>query len=190
MKTINNELIRSFSPCYEPSEIVTDENETLTVVEWVVKYRDKVKSKADIVWLLCRNEFMSDKELRLFAVWCAREALKLVKNPDPRSIQACNVAEKFANGESTQEELAAAWDAAWTAVRDARDNAKDAAWAARNAARNAAARNARDAAREAAVWEADAWTTDKDAAAWEAGAWEAGRDVQIDKLLTYFKEKH
>jgi len=62
---------------------------------------------------------MSDKDLRLFAVWCAREALKLVKTSDERSINACNVAERFANGEATKEELDAAKDAAWAAARDA-----------------------------------------------------------------------
>ena len=33
MKTINNELIRSFSPCYDPSEKNIPDDETLTVVE-------------------------------------------------------------------------------------------------------------------------------------------------------------
>jgi hypothetical protein len=35
--------------------------------------------------------------MRFFAVWCARESLKLVKSPDIRSIEACNTAERFAN---------------------------------------------------------------------------------------------
>ena len=104
MKTINNELIRSLTPCYDPSRYVKDEVETLSVLEWVAKYRGKVPDK-DIIWLLCHKEFLSDKELRLFAVWCAREALKLVDNPDPRSVEACNVAERYANGEATDEEL-------------------------------------------------------------------------------------
>ena len=103
---------------------------------------------------------MSDKDMRLFAVWCAREALKLLKNPDPRSLNACDVAERFANGQATSDELDAARDAAWSAAMDADSDA------ARSAARAAA----RDAA----------W-----AAAWSA-AWSAARDAQIDKLLTYF----
>ncbi|MGB0486330.1 MAG: hypothetical protein ACPGK1_17485, partial [bacterium] len=43
--------------------------------------------------------------------------------PDARSIEALNVAERYANGEATKEELKAAEAAA-------RDAAKDAAWAA------------------------------------------------------------
>ena len=114
MKTINNTLIRSLTPCYDPSRYVTDENETLPVLEWVEKYRGTVPDE-DIVWLLCHNEFLSDKDLRLFAVWCAREALKLAPEPDPRSIEACNVAERYANGKATSKELEDAYDAATTA---------------------------------------------------------------------------
>jgi hypothetical protein len=62
--------------------------------------------------LISQIEGWNDKTLRLFAVWCANEALKLLTNPDPRSVTACNVTEKYANGEATKEELAAAWDAA------------------------------------------------------------------------------
>jgi hypothetical protein len=62
---------------------------------------------------------MTDKDMRLFAVWCAREALKLVDNPDERSINACDVAEKYANGEATDDELDAAWSAARDDARDA-----------------------------------------------------------------------
>jgi hypothetical protein len=168
-KYINNKLIRSFNPCYDPSEKVTDENETLSVVEWISKYRSSISAE-DIIWLLCRKEFMTDRDCRLFAVWCAREALKLVGNPDIRSIEACDVSERFANGEATREELAAAWDAAWAAAWAA---ARD-AWAA-----------ARDAG--AAAWAAGAAAR---AAAWDAAGAAAGAaawDAQLNKLMTYFE---
>lgn len=157
---ISNRIIRRFHPCYDPAELGIKESEYLPIAEAVEKYRDAVKNKGDIIWLLCREQFMSDKDMRLFAVWCAREALKLLKNPDPRSLNACDVAERFANGQATSDELDAARDAAWSAAMDADSDA------ARSAARAAA----RDAA----------W-----AAAWSA-AWSAARDAQIDKLLTYF----
>ena len=136
--TINNNLIRSFRPCYDPSKYI-DEDESLTVKEGVEKYRGIVPAK-DILWLLCRNEFLSDRDLRLFAVWCAREALKLVDNPDQRSVAACDVAERYANGEATKEDLAAAAtaaSAAWAAD----------AWAAADA----------EAAANADAEAADAW---------------------------------
>ena len=45
MKTISNKLIRKFRPCYDPSEVVKDENEELPVIEWVQKYRNLVREK-------------------------------------------------------------------------------------------------------------------------------------------------
>jgi hypothetical protein len=115
---INNKLIRSFSPCYDPSVKEISDDETLSVTDWVAKYRETVEAK-DIIWLLCRKEFLSDLNLRLFAVWCARKSFKLIENVDPRSIESCNVAERFANGEADEDELSAAWSAAWSAARSA-----------------------------------------------------------------------
>lgn len=177
MKTISNQIIRSFKPCYDPSKKNIPDNEELTVVEWVEKYRSTVPAE-DIIWLMCRNKFLSDRDLRLFAVWCAREALKLIDEPDPRSVESCNVSERFANGGATREELTAARDAA----RAARDAAWEAAGEAASAAASAAARDAaRDAARVAAraAWVA-VWVAAGDA------AWVAARDAQLNKLLTYF----
>ena len=175
MKTISNKLIRKFRPCYDPSKVVKEENEELPVVEWVQKYRNLVREKQDIIWLLCREDFMSDKDMRLFAVWCAREGLKLIPEPDKRSVNACDVAEKFANGEATEEELnsacAAAEAAAWATCAAANRAAVWAAvWAANRDAANAATW---------AVWAA-AW------AAARAAVRAAAEDAQIDKLLTFF----
>jgi hypothetical protein len=186
---ISNRIIRRFDPCYDPSELGSKESEYLPIVEAVEKYRDKCKNKEDFVWLLCRKEFMTEKDMRLFAVWCAREALKLLENPDQRSLNACDVAERFANGEATSDELDAAWAAAGSAAWDAagaaaRYAARSAAWAAAGSAAGAAARAAASDAAWAAASDA-AW-----AAAWDAASDEASdeaRDAQIDKLLTYFK---
>ena len=194
MKTISNRIIRKLNPCYDPSEVVKDENEELPVREWVAKYRNLVKDKSDIIWLLCNKLYMSDKDMRLFAVWCAREALKLVANPDPRSVNACDVAERYANGEATDEELAAARDAAWTASDAASDAARAASDAASDAARAAsdAAWAAARAAARAATWDARAAAQDAARAAARAATWDAraasaaAGDGQIDKLMTYF----
>jgi hypothetical protein len=90
----------------------------------------------DALWC-CRAEPQYDREWRLFAVWCARRVQHLMK--DPRSIAAIDVAERYANGKATREELDAAWAAAggaagaaaWAAAGDAALGAAgDAAWAA------------------------------------------------------------
>jgi hypothetical protein len=122
------------------------------------------------VRLLSQVETWNDKNLRLFACWCVRKIWHLLT--DERSRNAVVVAEKYANGDATQEELAAAWDAAGAAAGAARA----AAWAAAGAAAGAAAWDA--------AWDA-AWAAAGDAAwgaAW-AAAWAAARDAQSKKLI-------
>jgi len=192
--TITYQDLINRKACYDPQEIGMPTDYSATITEFINDYRDKVYNKDDIIWAVCHNHYMSDRDLRLFAVWCAREALKLIKEPDQRSVTACDVAERFANGNATQDELVAAWDAAGAA-------AGAAAWDARAAA-GAAARaawDARDAAGAAAwdAWDARAaaraaWAAAR-AAAWDAAraardaAW-AARSAQIDQLLTYFNK--
>ena len=95
----------------------------------------------DALWCL-RAVGGRDREIRLYAVWCARQVQHLMA--DQRSINALDVAVRHANGTATDDELAAAWAAA-------RDAARDAALAAARDAALAAARDAAwDAARDAA----------------------------------------
>ena len=161
--------IRNFRPrpCYDPSRYLAE--------DWTGTALDVLDVKdcpaADRLWVVLREECVSSRTLRLFAVWCARQALALVDNPDQRSVAACDTAERFANGEATERELAAAWaaarDAAWAAAWDvAWDVARDAAW-------DVASTAARDAA-----WAA-AWAAAR-AVAWDVArdvAWDVARDV-------------
>ena len=103
----------------------------------------------DALWCL-RAVDGFDREKRLFAVWCARQAQHLMA--DERSIRALDVAEAYANGRATDSDLAAARAAAWAAAEAAR------------AAAMAAASDAAEAAR-AAAWAAAEATM---AAAWAA----------------------
>ncbi|VBD34932.1 hypothetical protein [Burkholderia pseudomallei] len=135
----------------------------------------------DALWSL-RCISGAERDLRLFAIWCARQVEHLME--DQRSKDALNVAERFANGEATDEERAAAWaaaraaawdaagDAAWDAARDA---AGDAAWDAAGDAAGAAAGAAARAAARAAAWDAAGDAAGD--AAW-AAAWAAALDAQ------------
>jgi len=117
----------------------------------------------DALWALrCIDD--TDGEIRKFAIWCARQVEHLMI--DRRSVNALNVAERYANGLATNAELSAAWAAAgagaaaWAAAGAAAEAAAEAAagagaaaWAAAGAAAEAAARAAAGAAAGAAAWE-------------------------------------
>jgi len=180
--------IRRLGPCYDP---VTGMNGDGDVVhpggfiteDWTGTALDILKIEAcpaeDRLWVVLRRGWIDDRTLRLFAVWCAREALRLVDESDPRSIAACDTAERYAFGGATDKELIAAWDTAKAAARDAAeaadwDAAWDVAWAAAEAAAKAADWTARTAARAAA--EA------ADRAVWDA-AWDAARESQVKHLI-------
>ena len=81
-----------------------------------------------MLWLLASIEHQDDKNYRLYACWCVRNTPlhdgRTVWDllTDPRSKNAVEVAERYAVGDATQEELA-------TARATAGDAAGDAAWA-------------------------------------------------------------
>jgi len=124
-----------------------------------------------LLWVATRPGVLTQRELRKFAVWCARQVQHLMT--DPRSVAALDVAERHADGLATDEELNAAWDAAgrasWDAARAAAGDAADAA----RASALADARYAADAARAAALALARAAAGDaaKDAAKDAQAAW-------------------
>ncbi|MDN8047599.1 hypothetical protein QZN20_09955 [Burkholderia multivorans] len=185
--TVTLDALRKAGACYEgynklvrslQGQPFTDEDEGR---ESYIRFRhdaeipllDILKSNGlnDALWSL-RCVSGADRDIRLFAVWCARQVEHLMQ--DQRSKDALDVAERFANGDASDEELAAAWDAAWDAARAA-------AWvAAWDAARVAAWAAARDAAG------ATAWAAAGDAARAAAGdaaraaAWDAASEAQAE----------
>ena len=135
-----------------------------------------------LIWVGTRRGVLDDRNLRLFAVWCARQVQHLMT--DPRSVAAVDVAERFANGDATAEELKAARAAAWAAAGAAAWAAAGAAADAAGAAAVAAAGAAADAARDAAARDAraaGAAGAAARAAAW-AAAWHQSLKLQAEWL--------
>ena len=108
--------------------------------DWLVWISDKLGHRSD------------DRTLRLFAIWCARNTPLADGRKtgdlltDPRSLAALEVAERYAHGNATDNELAAARAAAWDAARAA---AWDAAWDAARASQE------KELRRICAKWESE-----------------------------------
>jgi len=169
-KLITKQDILNLDPCHSIEKYnITKPISLISILE-----RDDVES-SDKVWLV--TKFLTDKTNRLFAVWCARQVL--TKDSDPRSIEACNVAERYANGEATNEELDVARAAAWAAARSAKS-----VWAAATAASRSAAKSASWAAEAAA--ESASWAAARSAA--EAAS-EPAQTKQLTKMIQQTKEK-
>ena len=136
MKTIK-EFCDKHAACYEGREWALthckDMNEVWQTArpEW-------------LMWVATREGVLTDVELRRFAVWASRQVQHLMA--DERSINALDVAERYADGAATDEELASATAAATAAICAATAAARAAARAATDAAAARAARAATDAA--------------------------------------------
>jgi hypothetical protein len=179
MKTTLNK-IRAYNPCKEGWEKLlrglgksAADDEPL----WIDQVLD-INGLDDALWCLQAVEGC-DREIRLYAVWCARRVQHLMS--DPRSIVALDVAERYARGEASDKELAEAAKAAKAAMAAAARSAK-AAMAA-EVAEVAAARFAKAAAMaaEAAARSAEAAELVLLVSAWAAwAAWAATKDAERD----------
>jgi hypothetical protein len=168
-----------------------------------------INGLGDAVWCL-RAVGGCDREIRMFAVWCARRVQHLAT--DPRSIAALDVVERHARGEASDEESGEAQRilemAKWRAAADATEDmastaslntarARARSWAAISA--NAAATNPAAAAlasAAASAWAsaaASAWAAAENwaATAAEVAAWSARnaeRAAQANELRRICRE--
>jgi len=122
---------------------------------------------------LVRRIPVSDKIKRIWACDMAEDVLPIFEKHCPNDVrprECIEVARRFAEGEATDKERAAAWDAAGAAARAA---ARAAAWAAAWAAARAAVRDVTGAAARAAAW---------------AAAWDVEEKWQRRRLNWYMKK--
>jgi hypothetical protein len=193
MRTTLNK-IRAHSPCRDGWEKLLrglDKTQPDDEPLWIDQILD-INGLDDALWCL-RAVDGCDREIRLYAVWCARRVQHLMA--DPRSIAALNVAERFARGEASGEELAAAEAAAASAW--ASTSRGGAAWAsavasaARSTAEWAVAYAARASAASAVAWAASEARWAAEAVAAEEAAWSARdteRDAQAEELRRVCRE--
>jgi len=164
MTTLN--AIRAHSPCADGWQKLlshlgktTADDEPLSIITVLDS-----NGLGDAIWCL-RAVSVHDREIRLYAVWCARQVQHLMT--DLRSLVALDVAERHARGSATDAELYAAQAAAGAAARDA-------TWTAAAAVRRLQRQGA-------AAWAAAAAAAAARSAAWDA-AWDAAWAAQAARL--------
>ena len=187
METVTVEQVMSWKPCgdYDEEKVrkLCGTKPALSALEILsLNIPDK-----DKLWAVLRNEFFTDKQLRHLACDFAGRVLPIwyAKYPDDHRPRICiETARRYADGQATNEDRAAAWEAAGEAARAAAGEAARAT--ARAAARAAAWEAAWEAAR-AAAWEAAGEAAGE--AAWEAArataraaAWEAAGEWQVERV--------
>ena len=194
MLTVTYEQFLGFGPCWldDPDKAAELEAYGKLRVNWsaldILALADVPTS--DRLWSVLREELIPAELLHEFACRCAELALRLIENPDPRSVAAIEAKRSWLRSEIADSELDAARDAARAAAWDA---AEAAAEAAARAAAEAAARDAAWAAARAAARDA-AWDAAGDAAEAAAGAatgaatWDAARDNQVKILIQMLEQ--
>ena len=113
--------IRSHSPCSDGWETLLKHLGKTKPDDEPLSFATILESNGfdDAIWCL-RTVEGYEREIRLYAVWCARQ----VEHLDPSGVakQINDVSERYANGEAMEAELVAArkaaWEA-WAAVREA-----------------------------------------------------------------------
>ena len=145
MLTTTLNRIRAHSPCRAGWENLLRGLGKSQADDEPLPYADilRINGLDDALWC-CRAEPPYSKEWRLYAVWCARRVQHLMT--DARSVAALDVAERYAHGQATDDELGAAWAAARAA-------AEAAAEVAAEVAARAAAEAAAKIAASAAAWD-------------------------------------
>lgn len=179
MKRFGMKKIRSWAPCYDPGKHLPE--------DWQGTAIDILNHPTipfeDQLWCVLRKDLVSERTMRIYAVWCARQAAPYVKKEErPKFHSILDVAHRFAMGEATEEERDAAEDAAWEAACHAvaKDTARATAWIAAWAVVNAVAKDAAGFAVQAAAKYAAS-------AAASAAALAAARDAQKKKLIKMIK---
>jgi hypothetical protein len=107
------EFCRDFGACPEGTRFALKFETMKDCYAALLRGEAGEKSAGWAVWTITREGVISDRNLRLFAVRCARRVQHLMT--DERIIKALDAAERYANGEATDDELAAARAAAYAA---------------------------------------------------------------------------
>ena len=170
---ITRELMRQWNACYTDEKIASLVPEEglapLEIANLDIPVEDRLR-------VLLREDVIPSRDLRLLACGWAESACAKTGWNDKRSLEAIAVARRFADGEATDAELAAARSAAWAAGWSP--------WLARSAAEASAEARAAAAWSAAARGSCSAWVACSEA---EVAAW-AEQLAAVVKVLKQVDE--
>ena len=176
-RTVNGPLV----PCYRGLHLCRPDDlvRWLGPVIWEAEYEGEVIEAKDKVIarkarITGRVGAWNERTARLFACWCAEQALPYAAPQDRDTLaETIRVVRAYAEGQATD----AAWSAARSAAWAAESAAQSAAWSAAESAAWSAARSAAWAAQSAA-WAAESAAR----SAARSAAWSAQTDHLLDLL--------
>ncbi len=114
---ITYDLIKPFLHGYDPIDIGIPKNYNDTICNFIINYRDKIKTAKgilNILYILCNyNLFLTTQELRLLAVDNAKNAKQFISENELENFDAVlKVVTKYAYGNATTQNLGSAWSVA------------------------------------------------------------------------------
>lgn len=99
MKILTTKTLDSYKPCYPASRYFTEDWRG-TVLD--IAKDDRIPFN-DRLWIIIREDLVSEKLMRLFAVWCARQVRK--NHPDKKLKEVLDIVVAYCFGEVSSAEL-------------------------------------------------------------------------------------
>jgi len=116
MKKVSIKDIRDINPCYDPGKFkYFKKSWTGTALDILRATEPGVLQEdyaADRLFVVLRPEFIDEKVLLLFTVWCLRKTMSLAALQKPAVEIALETAKRFALGRMGRGAFKNAWDAA------------------------------------------------------------------------------
>ena len=192
-KKITYSMICKMHPEYYFDSRGIPSDYSASVADFIKEWRNNAQIKEHILYFICREEFMTEKDLRSLAVWHATQVKHLIPKSNLRILAALHIATKETEtgypGLDRKKYRFSCLRAGKMYAKDSSENAAcavvyalfadSADFAATSAAWAAGYAILRDTVKE------DKGTPER-AESW-AKAIEAVRDTQMDKLLTFFE---
>jgi hypothetical protein len=101
--------VKKLKPCYNPRNIGAKDGVEYEVTQrGISEWAERCRNKSDIIWLLCREPYMNDSDMRHFAVWLSRRCMDKtdIGNPEREELETYfEIADKYADGEISEETL-------------------------------------------------------------------------------------